>query len=89
MVWSREPLQPKGPQLECTSVRREPSRVDIDAIDLAKHLCPTSQVAGFEATIYHEVLGVGREGRAREHGDEEESFSVHNNEIFNVLINFS
>jgi len=54
-----------------TKVRRVPSRVDIDAIDLATYWCPTSEVAGFKAGICQEVLGVGREGRAREHGDED------------------
>jgi hypothetical protein len=72
-----------------TKVRRVPSRVDIDAIDRATHWCPTSEVAGFKPGIYHEVLGVGREGRARENGDEEENFSVRNNKISNVLTNFS
>jgi hypothetical protein len=32
---------------------------------------------------------VGRDGHARKHDDEEGSFSVHNNEIFDALINFS
>ena len=56
-----------------TKLRIEHSRVTEGVGDLATRLCPTREVAGFKAGICHEVLGVGREGRARDERDEKET----------------